>query len=133
MTMTGFVFLLWVGSLRYELTFVGRWGYVFASEGCYMAGFDETPSKFTDISATKHDFPARFWFHGSTSTGHRTPLWLPLAAIAIPMLLLCRSSRWPIGRCQKCGYDLTGNVSGVCPECGTAAGNRKRTNSANNC
>ena len=22
--------------------------------------------------------------------------------------------------CRKCGYDLTGNVSGVCPECGTA-------------
>lgn len=22
------------------------------------------------------------------------------------------------GRCLKCGYDLTGNVSGVCPECG---------------
>lgn len=21
--------------------------------------------------------------------------------------------------CQHCGYDLTGNVSGVCPECGT--------------
>jgi hypothetical protein len=23
------------------------------------------------------------------------------------------------GHCQHCGYDLTGNVSGVCPECGT--------------
>src|SRR5262245_42885157 len=23
------------------------------------------------------------------------------------------------GRCQKCGYDLYGNVSGICPECGT--------------
>lgn len=22
------------------------------------------------------------------------------------------------GHCQKCGYDLTGNVSGICPECG---------------
>jgi hypothetical protein len=22
--------------------------------------------------------------------------------------------------CQQCGYDLTGNVTGVCPECGTA-------------
>jgi hypothetical protein len=24
------------------------------------------------------------------------------------------------GRCPACGYDLTGNVSGVCPECGSA-------------
>ncbi len=23
-------------------------------------------------------------------------------------------------RCQRCAYDLTGNTSGVCPECGTA-------------
>jgi hypothetical protein len=24
------------------------------------------------------------------------------------------------GVCRKCGYNLTGNVSGVCPECGEA-------------
>jgi hypothetical protein len=24
------------------------------------------------------------------------------------------------GRCPVCAYDLTGNVSGICPECGTA-------------
>lgn len=26
--------------------------------------------------------------------------------------------RFPIGNCQKCGYNLTSNVSGRCPECG---------------
>ena len=26
------------------------------------------------------------------------------------------------GRCDDCGYDLTGNVSGACPECGEAVG-----------
>ena len=26
------------------------------------------------------------------------------------------------GRCRRCGYDLTGNASGTCPECGTPAG-----------
>ena len=25
------------------------------------------------------------------------------------------------GRCARCGYDLQGNVSGVCPECGQRA------------
>ena len=24
-----------------------------------------------------------------------------------------------LGRCLDCGYNLTGNVSGICPECGT--------------
>ncbi len=28
------------------------------------------------------------------------------------------------GHCQQCGYDLTGNVSGRCPECGTEASQR---------
>ena len=26
------------------------------------------------------------------------------------------------GRCLACGYDLHGNVSRICPECGTPAG-----------
>ena len=37
-------------------------------------------------------------------------IWLP------------RYERWArasTGRCARCGYDLTGNVSGACPECGT--------------
>jgi hypothetical protein len=27
-------------------------------------------------------------------------------------------SRFPPGHCQTCGYNLTGNTSGRCPECG---------------
>lgn len=29
------------------------------------------------------------------------------------------ASREFLGMCRNCRYDLTGNVSGVCPECGT--------------
>ena len=29
-----------------------------------------------------------------------------------------RTRRQERGRCAGCGYDLTGNVSGLCPECG---------------
>ena len=34
--------------------------------------------------------------------------------------LSVRRHRRSLGRCPDCGYDLTGNTSGVCPECGTA-------------
>ncbi len=41
------------------------------------------------------------------------------AICLIPSWLHHRRRRIPPGHCQKCGYNLTGNVSGRCPECGT--------------
>jgi hypothetical protein len=32
-----------------------------------------------------------------------------------------------IGRCRRCGYSLTGNTSGICPECGTPTAARRET------
>jgi len=49
------------------------------------------------------------------------PLWLPILVLSIPAIFLWKLTwrrRFPTGHCQHCGYDLTGNVSGVCPECG---------------
>jgi len=51
-------------------------------------------------------------------------LWvLPVLAFArgpLPRLIRLRADRRRArGLCINCGYDLTGNVSGVCPECGT--------------
>ena len=47
------------------------------------------------------------------------PFWMLLALVGLPTAILWyRDRRWPKGRCQSCGYDLTGNVSGICPECG---------------
>jgi hypothetical protein len=52
------------------------------------------------------------------------PLWiLALAAAAIFAATFSRSKPAP-GHCRKCGYDLTGNVSGRCPECGESAPRR---------
>ena len=33
---------------------------------------------------------------------------------------LLRQQRRANGECMECGYALTGNASGVCPECGSA-------------
>jgi hypothetical protein len=52
------------------------------------------------------------------------PPWM----VAIPLLIAAgvvhRRNRPKPNRCRNCEYDLTGNVSGVCPECGVAVQNR---------
>ena len=48
------------------------------------------------------------------------PLWLLFCILLIPTLLLWhRDRRKPRpGFCRGCDYDLTGNTTGRCPECG---------------
>lgn len=46
---------------------------------------------------------------------------LGLACLTIAVLThrITQVPRFARGRCGHCGYDLTGNLSGACPECGT--------------
>jgi hypothetical protein len=54
----------------------------------------------------------------------RLPLWAPtLCFLIYPLIFFVRGPyrrfrRRRKGLCLKCGYNLTGNVSGICPECG---------------
>ena len=50
------------------------------------------------------------------------PFWLCFVVASIPTMILIRlAPRRPLpGHC-RCGYNLTGNVSGACPECGSEA------------
>ena len=63
------------------------------------------------------------WFQmgGTWTRGVILPLIYPFAAIAVPTLLVWWFGPKPPkpGHCP-CGYNLTGNVSGRCPECGEA-------------
>jgi len=45
------------------------------------------------------------------------PLWIPFAACAVPAACFWHLDRPAPGTC-RCGYDLTGNMSGRCSECG---------------
>lgn len=58
--------------------------------------------------------------HTSRFSVYSLPIIWPLLTIGIPCLILAfrRSIYHEEGHCMRCRYDLTGNTSGICPECG---------------
>jgi len=53
----------------------------------------------------------------------RLPFWVIFLLLSVPASAwavrdwLCMRVR--VGQCRECNYNLTGNISGICPECGT--------------
>jgi hypothetical protein len=62
----------------------------------------------------------RRFFFPNTPTIYLLAYAAPVFVIILLILLILwrRTKPRPAGHCQNCGYDLTGNVSGRCPECG---------------
>jgi hypothetical protein len=56
--------------------------------------------------------------------GLQLPFWLIFGSFFLGAFVFAIAARYtrsiPAGNCTACGYNLTGNTSGVCPECGTA-------------
>ena len=53
----------------------------------------------------------------------QAPIWAAQGLAGIPVLMSVSLGYWrlrrrSLGKCSTCNYDLTGNVSGRCPECG---------------
>jgi hypothetical protein len=74
-----------------------------------------------------------WWIHAGalpTWVWIGVPLWCIIVPIAIPTSLAWRRDlrialvrrRRMKGLCVACGYNLTGNTSGRCPECGATSG-----------
>ena len=58
------------------------------------------------------------------------PLWIPLAIFVLLAACLWRARVVELHVCTTCGYNLTGNVSGRCPECGSPCPPDQRTRMA---
>lgn len=71
--------------------------------------------------------PSLGTFHfqmGPRGGGVRVPHLMLMALAALPIVGIAarkahRAAQQTAGKCRQCDYDLTGNMSGVCPECGT--------------
>jgi hypothetical protein len=69
-----------------------------------------------------------FWFERFARPVASAPFWTLASALAFPPFLwlatrsrrlYARRRRRSLGLCPRCGYDLRGNASGRCSECGT--------------
>ena len=70
--------------------------------------------------------PTQVWYWDYLHGARRVvlvPLWIPLTVVGTATLIGRRATRRPPPRyCLNCSYNLTGNVSGTCPECGAKTG-----------
>lgn len=80
------------------------------------------------IVVHKHRATLREWLEGlwfrSYGFSDRSWTWVPLWTVAVPGLLAAMTARYlpprlrSASQCRGCGYDVTGVVTKVCPECG---------------
>ena len=92
-----------------------------ASTNGYLSGYN---------SAMRYGLTLPFFHHSSnpTSVFFSIPIWLVLVLLGgVSTLLVWRDRKLrrrlddgDIPKCRRCGYNLTGNVTGTCSECGAA-------------
>ena len=81
--------------------------------------FEFEPVSVNGLSRLGLTLPSRYTFMGSINL-FVIPIWMPTVLIVITTISsFYLRSRRQAGQCITCKYDLRGNISGICPECGT--------------
>lgn len=132
-----------VACLRWQTVSVGAgWGWkIGLNSGAFVAAHERaSPSRsdewlsFGRVYGSRAELAERWGAFGlwpqdvTSSTGPWTvrwvfvPLWMLFVLTAIPTALIgwLDRRRPEPGRCANCGYNLTGNITGRCPECGAS-------------
>lgn len=133
------VALLWLGShfVRYSYVNapVDRWvhvsgGNVLLLHAPQMWWSPMKPGHSLRLETSRFALDGVDFSRGATPDiwGVTIPLWLPFLLVACPTVIAWRH-RSPAaeGQCINCRYDLTGNRSGRCPECGRAIESARAT------
>jgi hypothetical protein len=110
-TPRGFQVGFW-GGQNARVIYSERWG---LRHAVLINGHIDLPPSIRPVTARPPQRVQAFIAHWAWLTG--VTAVLPLLVGASRLVAWRRRRR--TGGCPNCGYDLTGNVSGVCPECGT--------------
>ena len=100
----------------------------------YITTISDMEVRISGFTKSLKELPSFEWdsfsipYRGSTWNGRKLafPHWLLVCLFGIyPTVAFIRGPlrrrlRLKRGLCLNCGYNLTGNTSGICPECGTA-------------
>lgn len=114
----------WRGDFPYRQ--VDVYGGAVIAYGAYVPGNTEgwhvwrrTPEDYR-YGSTGHIWRPYFVYYASNDFLRIViPFWIPFLLTTVPAAILwLRDRATPSHCCQTCAYDLTGNTSGVCPECG---------------
>lgn len=129
--------MFFLAGLRWTLGFKFTRGFIAIGCGRVSLGWSEqslywVPGPVYNPSKSWSESLACFWERGLVPSIDQVqvfglvaigcPIWILLVLIGVPTLWLWRRDSQPPGPvcCVECGYNLTGNTSGRCPECGTA-------------
>ncbi|MCO6435705.1 MAG: hypothetical protein J5J06_01295 [Phycisphaerae bacterium] len=115
--MSGLCLVAWAMSMYWAALYAAGGVSVATSAGCIGVGWSTgLPTGLTLEDADPRQFT---WF--IRIADHQwivVAYWIPLFVFTVLSFILWRAGRRPLpGHCP-CGYNLTGNVSGRCPECG---------------
>ena len=123
--------VLWIGSYRHGRFYFSHWdvtdGLLWVSWSVPPRPFTADPFAFLGFTHIQGDIDAAPG-GGAVANSEEVavPCWFLCTLTAIlPAIWLWRRNRHRpatgdgMPHCAKCDYSLTGNVSGICPECGT--------------
>jgi hypothetical protein len=99
---------------------LGRWCFNIAAALSFLLFMLLAMYPEDSMGSTRQKYEASLWYIRvrEICCACLPSIWLVHRLWQLPKRLRGRLAK--VGFCRACGYDLTGNTSGTCPECGTA-------------
>ena len=125
MTLSGLLFLVLLLSNIWVFGYVGsKYGFAVTNGSLLLGPCSTWRSKIGWVFYDPFESSTLGWVPSHAFDRTRSfnlELWKPLLTLIVLTAIawLTNRFRFPLSHCQRCGYNLKGNTSGACPECGT--------------